>query len=177
MLRKLFAYTAPTIFGIKTSTKKPVIADDVTGIHYPKWIKREAAAELQKSPKMQDILKLHLWHSAISRKLDVDKVSMTELEDILGPNHIITKYVKTTVEASHTLYSYNNMRGELSVLANLLGHTSDVEIIENEIVRRYPLLDNGAGTQGLRCFTLIDSYRQEWYHYIQIIDSVFGENT
>jgi hypothetical protein len=191
MLWWLFGVPMPTIYGVKTTDKRPVREEDVNGVHYLKWLQDFVEGEAKDSDEVKRILDTWFWYR-LARKVTVpgDEAMKLLKERLDGRHSIIRFYAKLTAaraeqkswhyDRSTAIKRYLNLRDQwhrkryreaeqkgLKRLPKIPSHVSSTA--RNRIYQKYPLLSSKNGGPGIDVF--LGNHADAWLDYINLIDN------
>lgn len=165
----LFGLSMPTIYGYKTSEKKPLAISDCAGIYYPLW-KKKLVDDLRNG-KAKSYIEIYDWqrHYKCRWEYGAFRLDMKDVGEKLGRDHIIYDYLKRVNRANKLWDKISNERS--NAIRWLIEHTSnnalESEIALKKILDRYPLLS-------IRNYDSIEElwgrYSTQWIEYVQLID-------
>lgn len=163
-----FGLTLPPIYGYKTTEKKPVTADKLTGMHYPEW-RKKFLAELP-ADKVKKLIEEQIWSEIAADEYGYAKYSGIELDHLqtnLGKDHPIVAYLAKAMEFKDKFELYNR---QILHLLDRLGavNINDFEArqIRRSIHEKYPLL---------AIHTIESLWREhstEWCRYVHLVDQM-----
>lgn len=164
----------PTIYGYKTTTKKPVDVKDCKGTHYPEWRQKFALSLI--TQQVKDQFALWQWTQVLSsarrywRKPDLSKSIFDKLAKALGPTHPITVLAKNTYDGLDYFNKFPNLHRALHVLEirlpeKMLKDDAGQKALE-AIYAKYPLLT----LEDCSVADLWGPKSADWLQYINLID-------
>lgn len=167
-----FGEKMPTIYGYKSTKKKPVALDKCVGTHYPVWHDK-FVRDLAATQKIQKMLVVYEAAMIMYSHYDDDYSNYTIALDLFGAKHPITQLVKLQKDAKR---EYNKLpdgvREALPELYKLVKDTNKFSAIaaREEIYQKYPLLALN------RMSELWGSNSIHWGEYVQLIDKARPTN-
>lgn len=170
-IAKFFGLKMPTIYGYKTSEKKPLAREDCAGLYYPLW-KKKFVNELI-TGKAQPYLEVYEWQRHYDDRWEWRSriLNMREVGEDLGRNHLIYDYLKKVTRANKRWDKYSEERKDVirrlgSAQIAQAVNKSEPEIALKNIDDRYPLLP--ISENGLT--SLWGRHKVQWLEYVQLID-------
>lgn len=176
--RKLFEYLKvpiPTIYGIKSTEKHPVLEKDVAGIEYRAW--RSKIIESLMTDQNKQAIESYGWYGYnpfghavhhITRTRDV----LLSIVELLGQGHPFSEFLVKAFDEYRRVSDMDSIeRGALSHLLYLAGHhfgTLEVKKCTNQLAERYPLIF----LRQVGIDELFGTDRKAWIKYIQLVDAV-----
>lgn len=167
----------PTIYGYKTTDKKPIEEKDCIGTPYSTW--RESFVASLIAPGLQ--VKLDHWHwSNVFAEgrynwnyPRVDKDTAKKLVKTLGPTHAITTFAEKYYDGGAYCQSHPALSSALSQLSRRLpdkvSSDSEAKKALNAIYAKYPLLKSHEETS---VCDLWGKNAAHWAQYIKLIDAI-----
>lgn len=172
-IAEAFGCVMPTVYGYKTTNKKPVSAIDCAGISYRDW--REAFIKSLLTPENLELIELW-WYAnpegTSYRDEPPSKNQLAWLTTQLGDQHQLVELWVTAAQASARIRKHS-MIGQLAVRAGLTYSKSSAAITMKTVRERYPLLRR-AGLRELWAGAIYGDdkgIRELWVEYVQMIDA------
>lgn len=169
-----FGGDLPTIYGYKTTQKKPISTKDCLGTHYPDW--RDKFVPTLLTPQVKDQFALWQWLEAVRqhknnwRSRAVDKRVYDKMVSELGPDHLITILVKNNYEGAAYFKKNGSLSGALTSLAERTPELKfDASVASKTLdllYEKYPLLN----LEGCSIADSWGSSSEHWLQYIKLID-------
>lgn len=175
-LAKVFApqKSMPTIYGYKTTFKKPVSSEDCIGTHYSEWSKK-FTEELLADPKVLEKIEQYAWAN-----LEIFLgSSYEEFEKAFGKDHELSigckKYYDGKLALNKGAYSDTdtNVWNWVKVLADRIDRArSTARLALDKIFKKYPLLEVSRSSYGGSYYM---PWREQdfnkWVQYIKLVDA------
>lgn len=160
----------PTIYGYKTTEKKPKTPADCKGKHYPEW--RKEFLKKFDTPVVRKLYERYRWSKVLPpyyhwahRETDVPK----NLEAALGKDHpLLRLYLSNRKEMAY-FQKHGQLDNALEVLYSELRWPSEADTLYADIRARYPLFASGHHVSALW-----ESNREAWIHYVKSVDHALG---
>lgn len=178
-LFELFGKTMPTVYGYKSTEKKPLDAKNIPGTEYKTW--REKAIKDLVTPKVSEIMELKAWNDLFHDHhyywRPNRQSAIRHLVGRLGKYHPISLlFRKYSVAASKIqkiqktkIYEAYNLLSRR--LANASSPTLEYEGSAGEerdkLLERYPLLKD-------RIYDLWGSEEEAWTNYVRVLDFYYA---
>jgi len=164
----------PTIYGYKTTDKKPVEVKDCKGTHYPVWRQKFALSLL--TQQVKDQFALWQWmqtvqqHKQYWRTVKLDKKMFDKLEKSLGAAHLIMILAKNNYDGLDYFKKFPNLPQALNILETRLPEkmvkdTAGQKALE-AIYAKYPLLT----LEDCSVADVWGTKSADWLQYINLID-------
>lgn len=168
-MAELFGLSMPTIYGYKTSDKKPLAITDCAGIYYQSW-KKKFINEL-KNGKAKPYIEIYEQQCGYKNRWEYGKfrLDMRELGEKLGRDHLIYNHLKKAIKA-HTIWSKLSTERTTAIrwLVSEQTEKSEAELALKNILDRYPLLP--ISIEGIE--SLWGKRSIQWIEYVQLIDRI-----
>ncbi len=186
---EMFGGKMPTIYGYKTTKKKPVYSTSAIGAHYADWRKEFFKSLL--SEELLEILRNWGWvnilggydsedyvynralHKKKNKKLEEYELPFKKVKKLLGRSHIITNFFEQKFEAAKFLLTVDDTKLEkIDQLKERVEIKGDPRIKEarnalKEITSIYPLI----GVTGSSVNALHAENGSDWATYIKLVDA------
>jgi hypothetical protein len=159
----------PTIYGYKTTKKKPIIPKDCTGVHYSQW--RDKYIKSLLVGKQLRLYEYWLWADGADShdNRSPGKIAAEKIRKELGASHAISKYIKKQQDAKRIFPSSKrqNVRYDYSRIKDRFFKDEEPAPAKERdaIVAGYPLLET------VSLSVLWGQYAERWLEYITLIDS------
>jgi len=164
----------PTVYGYKTSSRKPVEVKDCLGTYYPKWRQKMYTSLL--TPEREEILNALAWVKTLGNHPDRVISTYAQVEDALGETHLLTAILKQSKEAERAVRGLpKNTRRfceETAVALERLPYDIP-DRAYRLLFYRYPLikLHGALGVPYSEWGGILNgSVLDHWLHYIQLCD-------
>lgn len=173
-LVEAFGGTLPTIYGYKTTTKKPITVKDCLGTHYPTWRTRLVPTLLTQEVKDQFALRqwLHVVQKSRNywRYSTIDKRVYDKMVRELGDTHLITILVKNNYDGNAYFKKHDKLSNALDQLEDRSPELKTTESVAQKTVellhQKYPLLT----LEDCTIAELWGKRADDWLQYVKLID-------
>lgn len=169
-IAEAFGFEMPTIYGYKSTAKKPVDIKKCIGIHWLEWREKFVKTLLSDS-KIKKLLAIY-EASVIAdhnNSYHTGSSAYTILVDLLGVKHCTTKLIKRQLDAKKAYKKLPAKQKEyLGRLYERIRGTTTFEavVLRNQIREKYPLL----AIQSIQLSELWGSNSIQWADYVKMID-------
>lgn len=173
--------TPPTIYGVKTTARKPTFKEDVTGIHFTKWMAGQADRILESHPEYKDLLKTYHWAKVFDYRSghyglgswQADRI-INVLQKNLDGRHALCRFLVKYIAADKVI---SNVKGTKAQVLRMLVDAQDEKApmrklpVTNlkRIYKKYPLLE--IAQKGNGWVVLAEKeIKDRWLDYIRLVD-------
>jgi len=169
----------PTIYGIKSTVKRPVFAEDTPGITLREWRWKQLQKYLDEHPEFHELMEAQAWHGLFQRNYYGPEYNLKNtlkwLRENLDGRHSLVQFLSRFQKARYTYPNQATMqqREMLTSLSHLMKDNKRVKLPQKNLDRlyaKYPLLSKENETNGFRGLSTKES-RDYWLHYIKLVDS------
>lgn len=178
LLKQLSRRKMPTVYGYKSTEKRPLTPDKIVGTHFKDWHK--ALPQTLLNDRVLKLLNIWEWAEEIEQlgyyrqKKYAEGERAKTVAKLLGEEHEITQFVAKQISCFEKVENYSHeLRDALKTLSRRLRSEKDLserETIRRRIFGKYPLL-YASGDDRLDCLT--EAHKEKWAEYITIIDMTF----
>lgn len=170
-----YGVNMPTIYGYKTTDKKPIKTEDCVGIPYVKW-RQKIMAELATGPAKEEI-ELYDWQRIFQAGNYYGRARHLDLKPLihdLGPTHMIVQTLRRAKRAEKRWNQFPSRRAETVRELGKIYFSGDTKSealqAHKAINERYPLIGIGS------LESLWGQHSVQWTEYVQLIDRVTPMN-